>query len=236
MIVLDRVSATLYVQGMNTESLRHLKAFDEISGNPDLTQRHLAQKLEVALGLANLMIRRLVKKGHLKVVSVQPNRIRYLLTPQGMMEKARLTREYMEYSLYVYQALRKTLRENLSRVVAGGAKEVVFFGTGEVAEICYLTLKELDLNLVGIIDEAQAGGNFLGVPIYRVEDLAKLRFDCGIINAIQDGNGWTQQLSSLKIPQHKIMVLQHHEKEVNTAFAPVGSRQTLKGGDRGIRR
>ena len=76
---------------MNTESYRELKVLDELSNNKSPTQRHLAKKMGVALGLTNLMIRRCVKKGYVKVVNVQKNRIQYLLTPQGIAEKSRLT-------------------------------------------------------------------------------------------------------------------------------------------------
>ena len=126
---------------MNTGAYRELKVLEELSANPSLTQRTLSSRLEVALGLTNLMIRRLVKKGYVKVVSTQKNRIRYFLTPSGITEKTRLTYEYLEYSLHLYREVRRLLTDTLSQVAAGGGRRVVFFGTSEVAEITYLTIK-----------------------------------------------------------------------------------------------
>ena len=40
----------------------------------------------IALGLTNLIIRRLVHKGWVRIIRIKPNRVRYLLTPAGMAE------------------------------------------------------------------------------------------------------------------------------------------------------
>ena len=69
---------------MKAESLRELKVLEELSANPSLTQRHLASQLEVALGLTNLMLRRLITKGYVEVVNTRKNRLQYLITPRGI--------------------------------------------------------------------------------------------------------------------------------------------------------
>ena len=77
--------------------LEILTAIDE--GRP-LTQRDLSQRLGVALGLTNLYLKRLVRKGFVKVVQFPQKpaarkRLRYLVTPMGIAEKSRLTYEHM---------------------------------------------------------------------------------------------------------------------------------------------
>ena len=195
---------------METEAYRELKVLEELSANPSLTQRTLATRLEVALGLTNLMIRRLVKKGYVKVVSTRKNRIDYFLTPSGITEKTRLTYEYLQYSLHLYREVRRLLTDALSQVAASGGRRVVFFGTSEVAEITYLTIKELGLELVGVVDDQEAGTKFLGLPVMRLQDMNSLSFDCGIVSAL-NGSPVTmqEQLSSLGIPEAKILVIEH---------------------------
>ena len=79
---------------------RDLEILTAIEEGVPLTQRALAQRLGVALGLANLYVKRLVTKGFVKVKEF-PNkpsarkRFRYVLTPTGMAEKTRLTYDYM---------------------------------------------------------------------------------------------------------------------------------------------
>ena len=200
---------------MKTASYRELKVLEELAADSNLTQRHLSQKLEVALGLTNLMIRRLVKKGYVKAVSLQQNRIRYLITPKGITEKTRLTYEYLEYSLHLYRRVREVLSERLREVVRRGGTNVIFFGTGEVAEIAFLTLKELGLNLVGVIDDQAAGGSFLGLPILRSEAAPHLLFDCGIISSLNNGlDGLKRRLHALGIPPHKLIVIEQQRAHI----------------------
>ena len=195
---------------METEAYRELKVLEELSANPSLTQRTLANRLEVALGLTNLMIRRLVKKGYVKVVSTRKNRISYFLTPSGITEKTRLTYEYLQYSLHLYREVRHVLTDTLSQVAASGGRRVVFFGTSEIAEITYLTLKELGLELVGVVDDEVAGTQFLGLPVMRLQDMNTLSFDCGIVSSLNGSPVTMQaQLSSLGIPEEKILVIEH---------------------------
>ncbi|MDN5942376.1 MAG: winged helix-turn-helix transcriptional regulator [Nitrospira sp.] len=63
----------------------------ELDRDGGATQRVLATKLGVALGMTNLYLKRLARKGYIKVTTTPRSRIRYLLTPQGCTEKSRLT-------------------------------------------------------------------------------------------------------------------------------------------------
>lgn len=193
---------------MKTESLRELKVLEELSANPSLTQRRLASQLEVALGLTNLMLRRLITKGYVEVVNTRKNRLQYLITPKGISEKTRLTYEYMEYSLHLYRRVREELKASLSRIQASGGANIVLLGIGEIAEIAYLTIRELGLSLVGIIDDHGAGERFLGFPVSRSEALTMLSFDCGIITTLNGGlEALQQRLRELGVPDQKIILI-----------------------------
>ena len=194
---------------MEIDSYRELKVLDELSDNPSPTQRHLAKKLGVALGLTNLMIRRCIKKGYLQVQIVQKEGVRYLLTPKGIAEKTRLTYEYLEYSLYLYRGARESLRRTLAQVVEAGGKEIVFLGRGEIAEITYLALHELGLRLVGVFDDASQGENFLGHMIQPMQNLSSVRFDCAVIGSL-NGNleGIKETFQEMKLPVGKIVLIQ----------------------------
>src|SRR5712672_2042575 len=80
---------------MDIEAHRDLKLLEAVEQDSRVTQRSLATKLGIALGLTNIYLRRLVRKGYIKCVNVQSNRISYLITPRGIAEKARLTYEFL---------------------------------------------------------------------------------------------------------------------------------------------
>ena len=101
---------------MDVEEHRDLKLLEAVEQDSRVTQRSLATKLGIALGLTNIYLKRIVHKGFIKCVNVQSNRITYLITPRGIAEKARLTYEFMDYSLHLYGEVRQHLRAVLQRL------------------------------------------------------------------------------------------------------------------------
>src|SRR3989304_3446074 len=99
---------------MDLEAQRDLAILKEIERSAPLTQRGLAKRLGIALGLANLYLKRLARKGYIKVSTLPPNRIKYLLTPKGIAQKTRLTYEYINYSLHLYKHTRQVMRDTLA--------------------------------------------------------------------------------------------------------------------------
>src|SRR5881409_2424340 len=164
---------------MDIENHRDLKLLEAVEEDSRVTQRSLATKLGIALGLTNIYLKRLVRKGYIKCVNVQSNRITYLITPRGIVEKARLTYEFMDYSLHLYAAVRRRLRTVFQDCAARG-RRVAICGCGEAAELAYLSLKEAGLEPVVIFD-ADGGHDFLGMPVLAVADHATIDYDLVIV-------------------------------------------------------
>ena len=192
---------------MERESQRDLEILNTIAQGGPLTQRSLAQKLGIALGLTNLYLKRLARKGYIKVTTIPPNRIRYLLTPKGIVEKTRLTYEYMEYSLQLYRQTRRALRESLVPLARAGHRRVVLYGTGEAAELAYLTLRELGLELTGVADGDGKQGTFLGLPIQAPIDVSWESVDLIIVATFTPAEGLIRALTEQGIPREKIVPL-----------------------------
>lgn len=140
-------------------------------GHP-ISQRSLSSSLGIALGLTNLLVKRLIRKGWIRVTHIRPNRVGYFLTPTGIAEKARMSHAYFQHSVEFYTAARDRLRARFlllsERWPVGAAhteKRLVFLGTGEVAEIAYVCLQGTDLHLCGVID-FQGRDHFFGLPVH----------------------------------------------------------------------
>jgi predicted transcriptional regulator len=89
---------------LQKEDIQSLKLMEEISREDGFTtQRELAKRLDVSVGLVNLFIRRVVRKGYFKITTIPGRRVRYLLTSKGFAEKSRLTMSYLRYSLSYYR-------------------------------------------------------------------------------------------------------------------------------------
>jgi DNA-binding Lrp family transcriptional regulator len=148
----------------------------EVEAGRGLSQRSLARNVGVALGLTNLLLRRLARRGLIEIVKIRPNRVRYVITAAGLAEKARMTRAYFDYSVRFYAETRERLQHNFAALSAAwsdgqGGKRIIFYGAGEVAEIGFVCLQETDLTLVGVVDEMRQRP-FFGLPVHRPDRLS----------------------------------------------------------------
>jgi DNA-binding MarR family transcriptional regulator len=191
---------------MDSESHRIYKILEEISENDSITQRRLSQKLGIALGLTNLYIKRLIKKGYIMVKAMPRNRIVYNLTPKGITEKGKLTLEYMKYSFNYYREFRERIRKAFQEVSKNGVKRLVFYGAGEVGELAYLTLQENGMDLAGVVDDFKEGKDFFGKKVAGIESLRSLEFDRVLITALSSKEEIYQRLVNAGIPKEKIIL------------------------------
>jgi DNA-binding MarR family transcriptional regulator len=124
------------------EAERDLQLLEALERNPEVTQAGLAAQLGVAVGSVNWYLKRLIRKGYVKVTRLQRRKMKYFVTPEGLALKARLTVQYMKASLRVYRELREAAKEILAQVQEAGYAAVQADGTGEALEIFRLTCLE----------------------------------------------------------------------------------------------
>lgn len=151
---------------MRSSDQYDLQILSHIQENPDTTQADIATKLDVAVGSVNWYIKRLVNKGYIKVTQMHRRRLRYLLTPQGIAEKTRLTGKFMKASLKWYRVTREDSKRYLEQVKEAGYDTVSIEGDGDLAEIVYLSCLEAGVAVSDTVDAA--------MPLFRVENLQVL--------------------------------------------------------------
>ena len=188
-------------KAMDVEAHRDLRLLEAVHEDSRVTQRGMAKKLGIALGLANIYLKRMIHKGYIKCVNVQPNRISYLITPRGIAEKARLTYEFMDYSLHLYGEVRQHLREAMQDCAAAG-KRVAIYGSGEAAELAYLSLKESGLEPVAIFDQ-EGGRVFLGMPVRAIAEHGSVEYDLMIVATLDRSGQSAADLQHVGVPRDK---------------------------------
>jgi DNA-binding MarR family transcriptional regulator len=191
---------------LNTESRRVLEVLEAVSEDERITQRTLARRLGIAVGLTNMYVKRLARKGYIKCVNVQSNRIRYLITPKGITEKTRLTYEYMNYSLHLYREARGHLRTVLQPLASNGHHRIAIYGTGEAAELTYLSLREFGFEPVAVYD-VEPGSQFLGMTVGNLAEQQEFTFDVLIVATLDHGSAKLSELASMGIPRDKLVPL-----------------------------
>jgi len=188
---------------MDVESRRYLQLLEALDQESTITQRTLAMRLGIALGLTNLYVKRLIRKGYIKCTTVPPNRLIYSLTPRGMARKARLTYEFMRYSLDFYRDVRQHLRRHLSPV--GPRQRVAIYGTGDAAELVFLLLKDMGLDLVAIFGDDPS--RFLGFDVLPIDNHAEVAYDVLIIAVLERPSGTARRLRNAGVPPAKLLLL-----------------------------
>jgi DNA-binding MarR family transcriptional regulator len=189
----------------------------EVEAGRGVSQRSLARNVGVALGLTNLLLRRLARKGLIEIVKIKPNRVRYVITPAGVAEKARLTRAYLDYSIRFYAEARERLQHSFTALSAAWRsdeeveKRIVFYGSGEVAEIGYVCLQQTDLTLVGVVDDVPRGP-FFGLPVHREDQLAPahvagIPYGGVVVMSLRDTEARRARLEQLGCPPDRIYTL-----------------------------
>jgi DNA-binding MarR family transcriptional regulator len=191
---------------MNVESQRDLQLLEAIEQESTITQRTLADRLGIALGLTNLYLKRLIRKGYVKCVTVAPNRLVYLVTPRGVAKKARLTYEFMKYSLDFYRDARQHLRRSLSVAVAP-QRRIAIYGTGDAAELVFLLLREMGLELVAVFGEHDLQPSFLGFPVQPIEQQVDVVYDVLVVATLERPAGTAKRLRQAGVPDAKLLML-----------------------------
>ena len=147
------------------DSYRSFQLLSEITGDEPLSQRELARRLGVAVGLVNSYLKNLVAKGYVRVKDFPRNRYSYLLTPTGIAEKSRLAYQHLSYFTNLYTIARQDYLTLFRSLEARGVRQVIFCGVDEVAEIAYLSLREAGLVLSAVYDDVVVGQEFFGLKI-----------------------------------------------------------------------
>jgi DNA-binding MarR family transcriptional regulator len=175
------------VQDMNTQTGPDeisLRLLDEFTREPEVSQRVLAARLGIALGLVNTYIKRLYKKGHIKIKTLPRHRIKYIITPKGITEKARLTYTYINYSIKYFKEIRANIERTYTKMISGDIKDILLWGDGEIAELCFISTRGLPLNIVGVVAEEKLDNGFFGNHIFTIDDIAGIKFDAVLVTSM----------------------------------------------------
>jgi len=147
-----------------------LGILETINGQSDVTQRHLADQLGVALGLTNSYLKRCVRKGLLKIQQAPANRYIYYLTLKGFAEKSRLTAQYFSSSLRFYRRACDSCSQIYIRCVKAGGKRIILYGATDLAEIASISAHEFGIEIIGTFAPENKNNIFLGLPLWKTID------------------------------------------------------------------
>ena len=120
---------------------------EELEKNPDVTQRDLSEKTGLSLGMVNMLLKKFVKKGFVKLEKLNSRSFRYILTAEGFKEKSKKTIEYIKR--YYNKTL--VIKQNAERIIQANGinRTYILFGKDEeMREIIQGILRELRVDYI----------------------------------------------------------------------------------------
>jgi DNA-binding MarR family transcriptional regulator len=197
---------------------RDLSLLEELERDPEISQRMLAHKIGVALGVINSSLRTMGAKGWIRTAGFDHRRQRHLLTPEGAAEKTRLSAHLASWRLQHYGALKEMITGTLCDMENKGVERVVFYGVSAEMEVTYIALQQRNLKLVGIVedDDQWKSRIILGYELEPVSRVLALKPDCILITSFAETEKKRQYLAPL-IGKHPVSI-----RELSLFTTPTG--------------
>ena len=109
-------------------------------------QRDLSRQMDLSLGLTNMLIRRLVTKGFIRISQLNKRKVKYVLTPKGFTEKMRKSVRYTLKTVNSIGLIKEKIKEVLGGLYEKGERSFVVLGKSDFALLIDIVQRELNLN------------------------------------------------------------------------------------------
>jgi predicted transcriptional regulator len=185
------------------DTYRSLLLMSELEEGKPISQREIAGRMGIALGLVNSYLKALVSKGFVTVKAMPRNRYAYLLTPRGFAEKSRLAYQHLSNFHKLYRITRQDSLKMFCSLREQGVKRVSFCGLDDYTEIAYLSLQEAGLELAAVMDK-KTGSWFIHFPVVSLEDGLKVNSGAIVITTLPRAEELKRDLRALGVEEERI--------------------------------
>lgn len=119
------------------------KIIDEIGKDLNTTQRRISHQIGLSLGMTNLIIKKLIAKGYVKVKGLDRRRVQYILTPRGFAEKVKKTHRYLWRTIETLKTVKEKIQDTILEYYEKGERNFTILGKGELADIVEISLRDM---------------------------------------------------------------------------------------------
>ena len=120
-----------------------------VENDPSISQRRLSSQMELNVASVNFALQRLIKKGLIKMVGVNPRRIKYHITPKGLREKTQLAYRFFGLNFHFYKEVRNDIEARIISATNGSKTRIAIYGLSELSEITYMVVTAMRWKFAG---------------------------------------------------------------------------------------
>ena len=192
---------------MDFKDIIILKVFELIEKNYEQSQRSISKRLNISLGNVNAILRGLVETGFIRFEESSKNRVQYIMTEKGDIEKNRLVYEYLHFSLSLCKHVKGRIQKALDDLSEQNVRYIILFGAGDLAEMIFPLLQKTSLELVGIIDQNLSGQVFVDRTVLPPSKLETLSYDKIIVTELTEGAALDNVIDEFNVPRDKWVMI-----------------------------
>ncbi|MFC1546670.1 winged helix-turn-helix transcriptional regulator, partial [bacterium] len=162
----------------NNLSEKEIRVIEQFSNNGSVTQRDISKKLGFSLGLTNIITKRLVKMGYVKVKQLDKRKVEYLLTPKGFTEKAKKTYNYFVKTINGLGDIKEIIQKAVLSEYENGFKYFCILGNSDFNILTEIAIRDLQLGDIGFkkiqnIEEISDGSAVITLEPVNIENNIK---------------------------------------------------------------
>ena len=153
---------------------KEYRVIDEVSKNNRLTQREVSRRVGISLGMANLILKRLARRGYIKVKGLNRRGLEYVLTPKGFAQKTEKSYRYFLTTINLLKKAKRKVQELVSEEYSRGQRKFIILGKGELADLIEISLRDLDkrnLKFKRVVEKEAIGNPCTATVLVAEEDL-----------------------------------------------------------------
>ncbi len=122
---------------------KELKIINEIDKDLNVTQREISKNSGMSLGMTNIVLKKLINKGYVKVKQLNKKKVQYFLTPKGFTEKAKKSYHYTLKTMEILKAMKIKIQHFVLEEYKKGQRKFVIYGKGELAWLVEIAICDL---------------------------------------------------------------------------------------------
>ncbi len=124
---------------------REFELINIVGAEIGANQRRLSRLMDLSLGMTNMLIRRLIAKGFIRIEQLNKRKVQYLLTPQGFAEKMRKSVNYTLKTINSIGLIKTRVQAVLLELHKEGTRDFFIVGKSDLSLLIEMVAKEFPL-------------------------------------------------------------------------------------------
>ncbi len=125
---------------------REFELINIIGAKLGSNQRDLSRQMNLSLGMVNMLIRRLIGKGYIRINQLNQRKVEYILTTKGFSEKMRKSVKYTLKTLSSISLIKDRIKPFVTKLYKEGERDFIVVGKSDFALLIEMVFRESGTN------------------------------------------------------------------------------------------